>query len=121
MQQIPAEGRQVLSLDGTAWPHLAAKTMAERQYVYSPTKALNSRSVIVGHPYSVLAWATERGSSWAPAVSVRRVPSQQTEIEVGVEQAKQLGRCRQAGMAQALHLVVADAKYGNHRSSSSEG
>jgi hypothetical protein len=115
MQLVPGEGWQVFSLDGTAWPHAAAKAMADRQYVYSPTKVLNSRSVVVGHPYSVLAWATERGSSWAPAVSVRRVSSQQTETEVGVEQVKQLCRHRQAEMEQAFHLVVADAKYGNHR------
>ena len=115
MQQVPAEGAQVFSLDGTAWPHPAARTMADRQYVYSPTKVLNSRSLVVGHPYSVLAWAAERGSSWALAISVRRVPSQRTEIEIGVEQVQQLSRHRQAEMEEAFHLVVADCKYGNHR------
>jgi hypothetical protein len=115
MQQIPSEETHVFSLDGTAWPHPAARTMVDRQYVYSPTKVLNSRSVVIGHPYSVLAWATEPGSSWAPAVSVRRVLSQQTEVEVGVEQVKQLCRHRRAEMEKVFHLIVADAKYGNHR------
>ena len=75
MQQIPSEEMQAFSLDGTAWPQLAARTMVDRQYVYGPTKVLNSRSVVIGHPCSVLAWVTEPGSSWAPAVSVRRVLS----------------------------------------------
>lgn len=115
IQQIPTRGAQVFSLDGTAWPHPSAKTMPDRQYVYSPTKTINSRSVVIGHPYSILAWAPEKGSSWAPPVSVRRVPSEQTEIEVGVTQVKELVRQRRAEMEDAFHLIVADCKYGNHR------
>jgi hypothetical protein len=115
MQQIPSEGVQMFSLDGTAWPHPAARVLADRQYVYSPTAAVNGGSIVVGHPYSVLAWATEQDSSWAPAVSVRRASSQQTDVQVGVEQVKWLCQCRQEEMAEWLHLIAADAKYGNHR------
>ena len=113
--QIPSQGPQVFSLDGTSWLLPAAKTMSDRQYVYSPTKMVNSRPVGIGHPYSVLAWTPERNSSWAPAVSVRRVPSDQSDVEVGVDQIKLLCRERSEEMRQELHLIVADAKYGNHR------
>jgi hypothetical protein len=115
MQQIPSEGVQMFSLDGTAWPHPAARVLEDRQYVYSPTAAVNGGSIVVGHPYSVLAWANELGSSWAPPVSVRRASSQQTDVEVGVEQVKWLCQCRPEEMEQWLHLIAADAKYGNHR------
>ena len=60
IHQIPPQGLQVFSLDGTSWLHSAAKAMADRQYVYSPTKMVNSRSIGIGHPYSVLAWVPER-------------------------------------------------------------
>lgn len=70
---------------------------------------------MVGHPYSVLAWVPEAGSSWAPPVSIRRALSQETEIEVGVEQVKRLCRHRQNEMLKELYLITADAKYGNHR------
>ncbi|MEA3346416.1 MAG: transposase [Chloroflexota bacterium] len=109
INQIPAEGVQVFSLDGTAWPHPEAKALADRQYVYS------GGSVVVGHPYSVLAWVPERGGSWAPPVSVRRVTSRQTATEVGVAQVKRLCHFRGKEMAQRLHLIVGDCKYGNHR------
>ena len=115
IQQILPKGPQLFSLDGTSWLQPAAKTMPDRQYVYSPTKMLNSHSIGMGQPYSVLAWAPERHSSWAPSVSVRRVSSDQTDVEVGVAQVKLLCRCRSAEMKQDLHLIVADAKYGNHR------
>jgi len=72
MRQIPAKGPKLFSLDGTAWPHPAARALADLQYVFSPTPAIDGGSIVVGHPYSVLAWVPEAGSSWAPPVSIRR-------------------------------------------------
>jgi len=115
IQRIPTKGPKLFSLDGTAWPHPAARTLADRQYVFSPTPAVDGGSVVVGHPYSVLAWVPEAGSSWTPPVSIRRAPSQQTDVEIGIEQVKLLCRHRQEEMIRDLHLIVADAKYGNHR------
>ena len=114
VQLLPTEGCLVFSLDGTSWPHTAARTMSDRQYVYSASNTGLGSPVVVGHPYSVLAWAPERNTSWAPPLSIRRTPSQKTDVEVGVEQVKQLCRDRGADMVQSFHLVVADGKYGNH-------
>jgi len=114
-RQIARDSVQVFSLDGTAWPHTAARVLEDRQYVYSPTIAIDGGSIVIGHPYSVLAWAPERNSSWAPPISVRRIKSQQTCVEVGVEQVRQLCRHRREEMHQVLHIIAADGKYGNHR------
>ena len=114
VQLLPTEGCLVFSLDGTSWPHTAARTMSDRQYVYSASSTGLGSPVAVGHPYSILAWAPERNTSWAPPLSIRRTPSQKTDVEVGVDQVKQLCRDRGAEMVQAFHLVVADGKYGNH-------
>jgi hypothetical protein len=113
-QLLPMDGFLVFSLDGTSWAHSAARTMPDRQYVHSASDTGLGSPVIVGHPYSVLAWAPERNTSWAPPMSIRRTPSQKTDVEVGVEQVKQLCRNRRAEMLQVFHLVVADGKYGNH-------
>ncbi|NIV37648.1 MAG: hypothetical protein GWN58_52005 [Anaerolineae bacterium] len=115
MQQVPTAGIQVFALDQTAWPHPAAKTLADRQYVYSPTAAIRGGSIVIGHPYSVLAWVPQRASSWAAAVSVRRITSRQTAVEVGIAQVRRLCRQRQAEMGHWLHLIVGDCTYGNHR------
>jgi hypothetical protein len=115
VEQIPTMGTHLFALDGSAWPHPAARALADRQYVYSPTPAVDGGSIVVGHPYSLLAWVPEGNNSWAPPVSTRRIASQQTAVEVGVEQVKQLCRCRRAEMSEWLHLIVADGKYGNHR------
>jgi hypothetical protein len=111
---VPSHGILIFPLDVTSWPHIAARTMPDRQYVHSGSDTGLGSPVVVAHPYSVLAWAPERNTSWAPPLSIRRVPSQKTDIGVGVEQVKQLCRDRQAEMFDALHLIVADGKYGNH-------
>ena len=115
IQQIPTKGAKLFSLDGTAWPHPAAWTLTDRQYVFSPTPAVDGGSIVVGHPYSVLAWVPQPGSSWGPPVSIRRALSQQTDVGVGIEQVKQLCRHRYKEMLEDLYLIIADAKYGNHR------
>jgi len=115
IRQIPTQGPKLFSLDGTAWPHPAAWALADRQYVFSPTPAVDGGSIVVGHPYSVLAWVPEPGSSWGLPVSIRRAPSQQTDVEVGIEQVKWLCHYRHEEMFEDLYLIIADAKYGNHR------
>ena len=114
VQQIPRRGPHVFSLDDTAWLHPAARTLADRQYICGSTQAVH-RSILVGHPYSILARVPEPTKSWAPPVSVRRITSQQTPAEVGVMQVKQLCRLRWEEMSQWLYLIVGDGKYGNHR------
>jgi len=114
-QKIPREGLQMFALDGTAWPHPQANTLADRQYVYTPTPAVDGDSIVVGHPYSTLAWVPERGTSWALPLSVRRITSQQTAVEVGVAQVQELCGHRREEMAQWLHLMVGDGTYGNHQ------
>ena len=114
VQQVSTPGVHVYPLDGTAWSHSEARTMPDRQYVYSAVASVIGKPVVVGHPYSVLAWAPERDSSWTPVLSVQRVTSQQTAVQVGVEQVKRLCGYRQESGSQALDIIAADAKYGNH-------
>jgi len=113
-QLVPNDEILVFPLDVTAWPHTAARTMPDRQYVHSGSDTGLGSPVVIAHPYSILAWAPERNTSWAPPVSIRRVPSENTDVGVGVKQVKQLCRDRQAEMLEAFHLIVADGKYGNH-------
>jgi len=121
-EQIPHSGPQLFSLDETPWPHPAARALADRQYLRGSTPAVNG-SILVGHPYSLLIWVSEshrrlrraQSSRWAPPLSIRRIPSQQTPTQMGVTQVKQLCRLRQTEMKQWLHLIIGDGKYGNHR------
>jgi hypothetical protein len=110
--QIPQEGIQHYSLDGSAWPRPRARTMDDRQYVYHPTGAVNGGSVCIGYPYSLLDWVPEAHQSWSLTVSVKRIPSQMTAAEMGINQIQQLSENR-ADLQGVLDIVAADGKYGN--------
>jgi hypothetical protein len=111
-EQVPQEGVQYYSLDGSAWPRPRARTMDDRQYVYHPTAAVNGGSICVGYPYSLLDWVPEAHQSWSLSVSVKRIPSQITAVEMGITQVKELSHNR-AGLRDVLDIVAADGKYGN--------
>ena len=112
IEQIPHEGVQYYSLDGSAWPRPSARTMDDRQYVYHPTAAVNGGSVCVGYPYSLLDWVPEAHQSWSLSVSVERISSQMTASEMGIKQIKELSEHRTC-LQNVLDIVAADAKYGN--------
>jgi len=109
-QQVPQEGIQHYSLDGSAWPRPRARTMDDRQYVYHPTAAVNGGSVCIGYPYSLLDWVPEAHQSWSLSVSVKRIPSQMTAAEMGITQIQQLSENR-ADLPSVLDIVAADGKY----------
>lgn len=114
LQQVPRQGIQVFALDTTVWAHPSARTLSGLVYAPSPTKALKHHSIVQGHVYSLLTWTPEVGRSWSPTVFSQRLKPEQSAIEVGVGQVKQLGRARPSGAEGGLDVIVADGHYGNH-------
>jgi hypothetical protein len=110
--QVPQEGVQYYSLDGSAWPRPRARTMDDRQYVYHPTAAVNGGSICIGYPYSLLDWVPDGHQSWSLSVSVKRIPGEMTAVEMGIEQVRELSKNR-AKFQNVLDIVAADGKYGN--------
>lgn len=108
-------GEVLLPLDVSAWERADASTLPDRQYVHSSTQDVTGQDIVVGQPYSLLGWVAEPGQSWTLPLSVVRVRSDQTEVEVGVAQVKALCAARQAVLSQQLHIILADGRYGNHR------
>jgi hypothetical protein len=109
---VPQGGFQYYSLDGSSWPRPRARTLDDRQYVYHPTAAVNGGSICVGYPYSLLDWVPEPHQSWSLSVSIERIPSEMSAVEMGVSQVRNLGENR-AQYRDTLDIVAADGKYGN--------
>ena len=112
-KQVPESGIRFFSLDVTAWARPQAHTLPDRQYVYQPSRTNQGSVVVIGHKYSLLDWVPEASGSWSLSVDVERVPSEKTDLEMGVEQVKRLCQARGARDG-GLDIVAADAKYGNH-------
>ena len=111
-QQVPEQGVQYYSLDGSAWPRPRARTMDDRQYVYHPTATVQGGSICIGYAHSLLDWVPEAHRSWSRCMSVKRIPSQMTAGEMGIAQVKELSQNR-AALGSVLDIVAADGKYGN--------
>jgi hypothetical protein len=117
-QQVEPSWDEVvlLALDLSAWARPDAPTLPDRQYVHSSTQDVTGQDVVVGQPYSLLAWVAEPGQSWTLPVREQRVSSDQSEVEAGVAQVQAFCQARgPAALKQRLHLIVADGRYGNHR------
>jgi hypothetical protein len=80
--------------------------------VYHSTAAVNGGSICVGYPYSLLDWVPETHQSWSLSVSVKRIPSQMTAVEMGITQVKKLSHNR-ADLQEVLDIVAVDGKYCN--------
>jgi hypothetical protein len=111
-QQVPDRGIQYFALDGTAWARPYARTADDRQYVYHPTATVKGGSICVGYPYSLLDWVPDAHQSWSLSVSVKRIPSEMTAVEMGIAQVKELSQNR-AALPDVLDIVAGDGKYGN--------
>lgn len=116
-QQVEANTDDVvlMALDVAAWPRPDAVTLPDRQYVHSSTQDVTGNDIVVGQPYSLLAWVAEAGESWTLPVDGERVPSDQTEVEIGVKQVKRFCTQRGDALEETLHVITADGRYGNHR------
>jgi hypothetical protein len=73
----------LMALDLSAWARPDAPTLSERQYIHSSTQDVTGQDVVVGQPYSLLAWVAQPGQSWTLPVRVQRVSRDQTEVEAG--------------------------------------
>lgn len=111
-QEIAPAAVTICPVDGSSWPHPQARTLEDRQYVHQARAAVDGGEIVVGHPYSLLAWTVAPGTSWALPVSVERVASTQTEGAVGVTQVRRLSRWW-AQHRRGLLVIVADGRYGN--------
>lgn len=112
VKHLPQEGICVFPLDGSCWPRPRGRTLADLQYVYQASSAVNGGTVTIGYPYSLLEWCAEAHSSWSLPLDVRRISSDQTAQQVGAAQVQELA-CLRSDCPEALDIVVADGKYGN--------
>ncbi len=110
---MPEGGVCHWALDCTSWLRTHAGTLPDRQYVYRSTPLASRGTVDIGYSYSLLDWVEAADQSWTLSVDLVRVPSSQTEWEVGIEQVRRLSQARQGHAG--LDIVAADAKYGNHK------
>jgi hypothetical protein len=91
LTQIPIKQVAHFALDVMSVRRMHSPTLKERLYCHGAKREVGGRGVIIGLPYSILAWASKRGSSFTPAVNIRRLKVGDKAVAVAVAQVLWLG------------------------------
>jgi hypothetical protein len=111
LAQLPRErSRLHFSLDVMAVRRMSSPTLNDRLFCHAAQREVGGQGVIIGLPYSILAYADERGTSWTPAVHTERVKPGQTAVEVALAQSRWLV---EQLPAQTSAEIALDGSYGN--------
>jgi hypothetical protein len=89
-EQIPPPEQEpywLFATDATSVSRQFAYTLADRTYVYAPNAVAGNKPVTLGHQYVVSVHLPEREKEdppWVVPLVVRRVSSQEKEVEAGI-------------------------------------
>lgn len=100
------------AIDVTGMRRLHSPTLRERVYYHGAAREAHGRGILIGLPYSIVAWTPQRGSSFAPAVQIKRLAPTDKATAVGAQQVLQLGLDTPAEM---MWRAALDGAYGNKR------
>ena len=88
----PPERRKfwVFGMDATAIPRIFARTLPDRGFVHCANPISGNKPITIGHQYSLLVYLPAKlpgvDPAWIVPLLWRRIPTQETELQVGVAQ-----------------------------------
>jgi hypothetical protein len=104
----------LLGMDASSIPRPFATTSADRGFVYQPNPIGGNKPVTIGHQLSMLAFLPEKSDAdpaWIVPLLMRRITTQETETEVGVEQMATLMSDDTLPLHQDQCVQVVDSRY----------
>lgn len=111
LAQLPAgRTRYYFALDVMSVRRMHSPTLNERVYCHGPQREVGGQGIVVGLPYSLLAFVEQRGTSWAPAVHTQRVKPGASAVAVALTQTSWLAAHLPAELTAETAL---DGAYGN--------
>jgi hypothetical protein len=90
LQQLPKRQHLYFALDVLALRRMHSPTLQHRVFCHGAKREVNGKGVIIGLPYSILAFVDRRASSWALSLHTQRVKPEQKAVAVAIEQIKWL-------------------------------
>jgi hypothetical protein len=91
LAEIPTSEVAHFAIDVLSLRRMHSETLHERLYCHGAKREVGGRGIIIGLPYSITAWASERGSSFTPSVNIRRLKPDEKAVAVAVDQVLWLG------------------------------
>jgi len=87
-------------------------TLQARVFCHGAQREVGGQGIVIGLPYSLLAYVAERGSSWAPAVYTQRIKPGESAVTVALTQVRWLAAKLPADSPPEIAL---DGSYGNRK------
>lgn len=109
-----AQAYWLFGTDSTSAPRRFARTLEDRGFVYQPNALKGNKPVTIGHRYSVIAHLPEKAAgdpAWVVPLVMRRVATQESETEVGLEQLAVLMDDEDLPWHGELSVQVVDSRY----------
>lgn len=110
LAEVPTDQVAHFAIDVWSVRRMRSPTLQERRYCHGAAREVSGRGVIIGLPYSILAWTSRRGSSFSPSVNIRRLKPGEKAVAVAVAQVLWLGFYLPSGLDWRAAL---DGAYGN--------
>jgi len=105
----------LLGIDVTPAPRPFADRLADRSFVHQANTIRGNKPIAIGHAYSLLVALPEKEHpqtpSWVIPLSIRRVPSEETDLEVGVDQVQAVLADEALPFGDGLCVTVGDTTY----------
>jgi hypothetical protein len=109
-QLPPGKSRLHFALDVMAVRRMSSPTLNDRVFCHGAQREVGGQGVIIGLPYSILAYVDDRGTSWAPALHTQRVKPEQKAVEVALNQ---IGWVVEKLSPETTAEIALDGSYGN--------
>src|SRR5574341_315761 len=84
LELVPTAPVAHFAIDVTNVRRMRSPTLKERRYCHGAAREVAGRGVIIGLPYSIVAWESQRGSSFSPPVNIQRLKPEQKAVGVAV-------------------------------------
>jgi hypothetical protein len=89
---------------------MSSPTLNGRVFCHGARREVGGNGVIIGLPYSILAYVDDRNTSWAPSIHTQRIKPEQKAVEDALDQTRWLvGKLS----PDALSEMALDDSYGN--------
>lgn len=109
LEQVPRRASNYYALDVMNVRRAESETLKERMVCHGAKREAFGNGVVLGLPYSILAFTENVSSSWAMTVSSERVKPEEKAVSVAVKQIEWLFENKNA----AETSVGLDGSYGN--------
>jgi hypothetical protein len=86
----PPDATPLWAIDHTLWARPEAVTLPDRGFYHQPTRVPGGKPVGIGHAYTTVGIVPEREGSWCLPLDQRRISPDQTPVEAGAVQLKEL-------------------------------